>query len=322
MKKINLAEANEILKPQGYEIELDGEPVKEKMTEELERKILDEIEQMGVQTVYVDYRDLEYVGDTVSDCKTQEEFIDKLYEAYRDSIDDINYEVIKDLANKYNLSKDDEELQDLVFGNLEVAVDYDRFLNHEVKINIITSFYNDWNTEFTSNGWLRWLMHSQGFKVDSYPEIKALAEHRYLVPNGNGDPCYHDPNDVDGKLVSGTAKSDNKFIKSLYQEIVNMCIDESRTLVFLAKVTVADYFKIIEGRYKSISIKKDVMCGLYDYYAGGGSVLELDLQKDVKISKKNVYFIQLEGYNKRGYSVDDVYGLCGSAWKSDLVSFH
>lgn len=65
------------------------------------------------------------------------------------------------------------------------------------------------------------------------------------------------------------------------------------------------------------------MCGLFDYYNGGGSVLELDLEKDVKISEKNIYMIQVERVKPcRGYSVDEVYGLTGSCWKEDILKFH
>ncbi len=294
------------------------------MKEELEKQILNEIEKMGKREIYIDYRDFEDLEYIIGKNDTRESFIDSLYECYSESFD-AEYDCAVDtLMEKFDIPEEEREnVRDLVFENLCVELDYESFLNQKIKVNIITSFYNDWNSCFTTNGWLRWLMHSQGFKVNSYPVIKALAEHRYLMPIGNGSPYYYDPADKTGELVRGISKDDNKFIRSLYQEIVNMCIDESRTLVFLAKITIGDYYKLIEKKYKSITLNKSVMCGLFDYYNGGGSVLELDLEKDVKISEKNIYMIQVERVKPcRGYSVDEVYGLTGSCWKEDILKFH
>lgn len=62
---------------------------------------------------------------------------------------------------------------------------------------------------------------------------------------------------------------------------------------------------------------KDTTCGLYDSWNGGGSVLEIELDKDVKLPIKYAE-ICVEGCRMRGYDVNEVYGLIDSCWKHSL----
>lgn len=59
------------------------------------------------------------------------------------------------------------------------------------------------------------------------------------------------------------------------------------------------------------------MCGLYDPWSGGGSVLEIELDKDVKLPIKYTIFC-VEGCKMHGYDIDEVYGLIGSCWKETI----
>lgn len=62
---------------------------------------------------------------------------------------------------------------------------------------------------------------------------------------------------------------------------------------------------------------KETMCGLYDPWSGGGSVLEIELDKDVKLPIKYAIFC-VEGCKMHGYDIDEVYGLIGSCWKETV----
>lgn len=70
-----------------------------------------------------------------------------------------------------------------------------------------------------------------------------------------------------------------------------------------------------KGR-KKIVIDKDAVCGLYDTWSGAGSVLEINLEKDVVLPLKYVSSALPDG--GRGWSVANVYGVCSSMWTPTL----
>ena len=116
------------------------------MKEELEKQILNEIEKMGKREIYIDYRDFEDLEYIIGKNDTRESFVDSLYECYSESFD-AEYDCAVDtLMEKFDIPEEEREnVRDLVFENLCVELDYESFLNQKIKVNIITSFYNDWN---------------------------------------------------------------------------------------------------------------------------------------------------------------------------------
>lgn len=129
-------------------------------------------------------------------------------------------------------------------------------------------------------------------------------------------------------------KNKDKFIESCIQEFENLP-SHMATVTFLVKMPLFDLFDLIElqnkeydekGKYdprkneksKSyIVLGKETMCGLYDSWSGGGSVLEVELDKDVKLPIKYAIFC-VEGCKMHGYDIDEVYGLIDSCWKETV----
>ena len=65
------------------------------------------------------------------------------------------------------------------------------------------------------------------------------------------------------------------------------------------------------------------MCGLFDVWSGGGSLLEIELDKDVVLPIKCIWHAEIEtGKSEYGYSVNSVYGLVGSAWDGTVKEIH
>ena len=61
------------------------------------------------------------------------------------------------------------------------------------------------------------------------------------------------------------------------------------------------------------------MTGLFSPWNGAGSVLEVELEKDVRLPVKFIYSALPDGASRWKYgSVADVYGMCGSAWRDTL----
>jgi hypothetical protein len=61
-----------------------------------------------------------------------------------------------------------------------------------------------------------------------------------------------------------------------------------------------------------ITLNKDIPCGLYDTWNGAGSVLEIQLEKDVVLPVKYIDSALPDGC--RGYSISSIYGMLGSFW--------
>lgn len=66
-----------------------------------------------------------------------------------------------------------------------------------------------------------------------------------------------------------------------------------------------------------VILDKNTETGLYDPWNGGGSVFEIQLERDVKLPVKYIRSALPDGGD--GHSVGSVYGMCGSAWTSGGV---
>ena len=120
------------------------------------------------------------------------------------------------------------------------------------------------------------------------------------------------------------------FVSSCITELVNLPTHMS-TLSFLVQINLNDAITILETKEKHskdydvynpqntkgypfgyIVLDKKTMCGLYDSWNGSGSVLEIELEKDVKIP---LHYINSIETDKR---IDDVYGLTQSCWNGNV----
>lgn len=142
------------------------------------------------------------------------------------------------------------------------------------------------------------------------------------------------------KVLNGEdIKFEDKFIKSTIEELENLP-SHMATLTFLVNMPLFDYFDLREAMAAeeklndsyvledrkgkgTITISKNTMCGLFDVWSGGGSLLEIELDKDVVLPIKCIWKAEIEtGKSQYGYSVDSVYGLVGSAWDGTVKETH
>lgn len=141
------------------------------------------------------------------------------------------------------------------------------------------------------------------------------------------------------EAYNGEYKGDDKFVKSCIEELENLS-SHMATLTFLVNMNLFDYFDLREAMESekklndsyiledrkgkgTITISKDTMCGLFDVWDGGGSLLEIELDKDVILPIKCIWKAEIEtGKSQYGYSVDSVYGLVGSAWNGTVKETH
>lgn len=119
------------------------------------------------------------------------------------------------------------------------------------------------------------------------------------------------------------------FLASMQTELANLSSHMS-TVTFLVEMTLEQLIKLNrlihlqdrEGRHYDardnpycgyIIIDKGTMAGLYDPWYGGGSMFDIELEKDVKLPVKFIRSALPDGGD--GYAVEDVYAMCAAAWR-------
>lgn len=270
--------------------------------------------------IYWDYSERPNI-DLISQCKTyaeyESELLDELYECnfeYESELVDGLWQSWKgrydDLFN--NLSDDDERyLYDCFLSYITIDYNVEDLINKgSLHVNIMPYQDDNLNSE---GGCLHrtldylWKSANGSLKDDDeYVESPVLTK----LFNSQG---YDLPN-IDWK-------TDDPFIKSFYQEMLNADIEYtySHFMVFLAEMSIEDYYKLRNG--ESRMIFRSGTCGIFDTVQGSGSILEVELQKPFEIDfskEEDDYFegsrIQVENIPCYGYSVNQIYGLIGRAW--------
>lgn len=129
-------------------------------------------------------------------------------------------------------------------------------------------------------------------------------------------------------LRDGDTSGPKGFLASMRAEVANIA-SHMNTVTFLVELSLSDLMELnrlirLQDRnghfYDSrknpycgyIILEKDTVTGLYDPWQGGGSVFEIQLERDVKLPVKYIRSALPDGGD--GYAVESVYGMCGSAW--------
>lgn len=212
------------------------------------------------------------------------------------------------------------ELQDVFFCDPPMQ----HFLNQKVCVDILMDT-GDGNYDFVLNRIL------DNGKIDEKAAALWLARQQGYTKE-----------QLEEALVSDAYTGDSRFLKSMRQEFDNTPCSMT-TLTFLVKMTVRQLFDLTmairlqdrDGVHYdatqnpdcgTITIGKETEAGLYNPWDGGGSVLEIELEKDVQIPIQFIWKACVDGHlcNRKqsyGYSVADVYGACDNLWKPTLKSF-
>lgn len=300
------------------------------------------INEDGGIEIFCDYR------DELADCT-----IKKIMksENLREAFDELMSEWASDYAAEYGEPELINEIKnDLSAEALECFEEYEeevleyirenyyfyypeKHFNKNVHVNIMVDT-GDMNYDFTCNNILNWYGRNGygcGGDIDDNSSILWLAKtqdkekelrracKRQYRNNGN----YTD-----------RKKESDKFIESVIQELENLP-SHMAGLTFLVSMPLFDLFKlhdiintekelnksyIAEERKGTsyITLGKETMCGLFDCWHGGGSVLEIELDKDVKLPIKYIFDAWVDGTKPYGWDIDEVYGLVSSAWRKTL----
>lgn len=119
--------------------------------------------------------------------------------------------------------------------------------------------------------------------------------------------------------------SSSKFLTSFYNELNNLIVENGGFLSFLVKIDAEDYFGLLEGNNKLVF--NNGTCGLFDPIRGGGSILEIELEKPFEMyvlnpNKDDMFYnswLQIAESENYGYSIVDVYGLRSDTFSESSI---
>lgn len=282
--------------------------------------------------LYADYRDqfcFQDLFDIFISLNPHLEFFQKVESMYcdeeyevRDRISSVVRERLSELGGAYAadedgffLSDDTETLYEDLFdtGLFACKYPYAHYYKQKVRLNIMidtgdgchdyieNAVYPHWDAvrgaEISDDASIVWLANTQGY---SKAELQKALD------------CYSDELDKTG------------FLETLGQELINMPAHMA-VLTFLIETTlekaleIADYMCNNNGNAASIRIEKSTLTGLYDPWGGGGSVFGIQLERDVDIPLSIIRTALPDGCDGC-CSIEEIYGMAGSAWRDTLIS--
>lgn len=251
---------------------------------------------------------------------------DLIAEAYDEELYDVEDEILREAG--FSRSDDlAEDLLDYLRETYSIAPPFDHYLKQDIKVNLLLDAKDEANEDFVTiaeqnealcgklsavealskESGLTLLVKQQGHTMDELQQTMTEYQNAFYGENADHSADYD-------TRYKNFEKSHNPFLSSVCQELDNMP-RFMNCLTILAKVDMYQFAEMMKPG-KEITFPKDAMVGFYSPWVGGGSVLEIALEKELTISSEKIWDAQIEGarlgYN---YSVNQSYGLIESCWK-------
>lgn len=162
------------------------------------------------------------------------------------------------------------------------------------------------------------LVEQQGYTMDNLSAVAKDYFHDFYGYYGNPESFSFtdengEKNSYDKRFEMFTA-THSKFLSTVCQELDNMGYSFGVVTV-LANMSMKDYAKMLQ-QGSAVTMPKGCMLGVFAPWNGSGSVLEIELDKDLTFNREDIYDVQIEGVKPdQGYTVDQTYGLVSSAWQ-------
>ncbi len=137
----------------------------------------------------------------------------------------------------------------------------------------------------------------------------------------------------DGDFPDKAERNGNEYVsyQSFATEISNS-VSSANLLTFIGKINIEELYNI-GFSVGQVTIPKGNRCGLYSPSQGGGSIMEMELLRDFKVSLKgssdfDFYYLTIDD-GSNGYALNDVYGVMTTFFgkaiklhKEDLMLCH
>lgn len=211
---------------------------------------------------------------------------------------------------------------DLVSEMVYVNYPIDHYLKQKFCVNIMLDT-GDGNTDYTLNAVYPHWDGKAGQPIDNRASIVWLAKNQGYTKT-----------QLQKALAEGDLRDPHGFLETMRQELANLPSHMS-VVVFLVQMSLGDLINLNAGIalqerngrfYDSrkypycgyVILDKQTPVGLYDPWSGSGSVLEIELEKDVRLPIKFIRSALPDGADGE-CSIRRVYGVNETLWKEDMV---
>lgn len=129
--------------------------------------------------------------------------------------------------------------------------------------------------------------------------------------------------DLQHALEQGDIADPHGFLESMRSEMAN-CSSQCVAVTLLVKMTLEQMIHVCEGVNTAklnpeagikLVFDKGTTVGLFDGFNGAGGPFEIELEKDLIIPAQFLHSVLPDCKRNARYTVQEVYGMCGSAWK-------
>ena len=281
------------------------------------------------EEIYADYRD-EMEDSTLKEIMKSEDpeqtFYEKMFEWYQDAEYEIERNLLEAVVASIETAAptetyDEDEIKDEIRELVSIDYPYEHFLKQEFCVNIFVDT-GDGNYDYVLNCVYPHYNGRYGETINDRASIVWLARQQGYTKT-----------ELNKALRKGDIKDPHGFLESMRQEVINHG-SHMAILTFLARMTLEEIFELNEllklqdrnGHFYDaekrpycgyILIDKKAECGLYDPWGGGGSILELQLEKDVRLPIRFIRSATVDGGD--GRSIRNVYGTDSSIYREDVV---
>lgn len=319
------------------------------MTEEIKRAIQDIVNEeygrisnnIDGQLIYemdVDYRD---EMDPKTACEILESddpmqtFEEMLDEGFRETQwtyeDELFDKIVEHLVSAFEpfpdeLTADDNVIRECMNDYIYFDVPRNHFLDQKFCVNIMMDT-GDGNYDYVLNSvYPCWYGDSKEFHNDKAAIVWLAKQQGY------------NKRQFRSAMNKGDMSKPHGFLESMRVELANLPSHMS-TLTFLVEMKLRDlielnrlirlqdrnghFFDATKNPYCGyIVLGKETETGLFNPWDGGGSIFEIELEKDVRIPIRFIRSALPDVKRNHEYSVGDVYGMCRSAWRDTVKEIH
>lgn len=305
---------------------------------------------MDASASYDDVLDYNSLSKIVESEDPEVAYYDMMDGAWTYAVEDEYDYMVKEVENDLqkaglDVSELHDEIEDLVRDQLTIRAPYNHYLKQKFKVNLIMDT-GDGNSEYTLNAQYPGTAYNairppqegeDGYEpYDKENYISAKAGIAWLAnTQGYSRKELHEALLNDNLLTPEKRRGGEKltFLESMRQEMEN-CGTSMPCVCFLVKMSLEDILRLNmlirmqdrNGVFYDATMKpdcgtfhigKDTVTGLFDCWCGGGSLFEIELEKDIDIPIRFIRSATPDVNDCQGirWCVGDVYGMCGSQWK-------
>lgn len=281
---------------------------------------LEERNGMFVYDYYFNGNDKVILEDTIEQIliNNEDATLNEVLEELDEGIDNIERAVYEELQVRFDEIIDKKvttnlETQIHVYDYVEVCVQhgYEEVIKSmDINVDITLETEQEKNMDGGLMGSLSFMIHEiindkedrKEYKLD----IQNSGLNLLLVSQG-----YELDDFLNAYKDKEIYASSSKFIQSLVDE-VDSFPNMTGSIAFPCKMNLHDY---LLGN-KGFTIDKDTLCGIVSFYVGGGSLLNVQLEKDIEVSSGNwckewdvnKYNFTVSPSITLNYSIDYIYG--------------